>query len=58
MIILILFNVFKDINSLIVLFIFFSAFYIVRAVVIIGLQKKIKGECKATSIMTDYTNKT
>ena len=44
MMILILFNFFKDINSLIVLFIFFSVFYIVRALVIIALQKKIKQE--------------
>lgn len=42
--ILLLFNIFKDINSLIILFIFFSAFYIVRALVIIALQKKIKRE--------------
>ena len=40
--ILIFFNIFKDIDSLIILFIFFSAFYIVRALVIIALQKKIK----------------
>lgn len=42
--ILIFFNIIKDINSLIILFIFFSAFYIVRALVIIALQKKIKRE--------------
>lgn len=40
--ILIFFNITKDINSLIILFIFFSAFYIVRALVIITLQKNIK----------------
>ncbi len=35
-------NIFKNVNSLIVLFLFFSAFFVIRAFVIIRLHKYIK----------------